>query len=248
MTRKRSPSFQFYADDFLAGTCDMSMEEVGAYIRLLCAQWSKQKLRDDAQILMRIMGATPQEFDRIWPVLSPKFGMRIEDGIGNPRLEAVRDVQLTRSKNGSKGGKAKGKQKPSKTQAKKAGVRSMETGDGDGDRKEEMRIGDGEDAHSDFDRFWAAFPSGRKTDKARARKAWESAIKKADPEVIITAAAEYAKSPLGRGQYVKGPAPWLNGHCWEDDRQAWQRNDAIPERTRRNLQSAAAFVNGENLF
>ena len=37
----RAPAFQFYADDFLAGTMTMTNEERGAYISLLCLQWSK---------------------------------------------------------------------------------------------------------------------------------------------------------------------------------------------------------------
>jgi uncharacterized protein YdaU (DUF1376 family) len=34
----KPPAFQFYADDFLGGTIDLTTEEVGAYIRLLCFQ------------------------------------------------------------------------------------------------------------------------------------------------------------------------------------------------------------------
>lgn len=37
----KPPAFQFYADDFLAGTCDMTQGEIGAYILLLCHQWNK---------------------------------------------------------------------------------------------------------------------------------------------------------------------------------------------------------------
>ena len=78
-----------------------------------------------------------------------------------------------------------------------------------------------------FDRFWSAFPPGRRQGKEAARKAFANAAKKADPEVIIAAAAEYAASPVGRGQFVKGPAPWLNQGCWDDDRAAWNRSDRV---------------------
>jgi hypothetical protein len=79
-----------------------------------------------------------------------------------------------------------------------------------------------------FDRFWEAFPSGRKTGKGSARKSFDVAVKAkhVDPEAIIAAAAEYASSPLGRGEFVKGPTPWLNGECWQDDRAAWNRVDS----------------------
>lgn len=36
-----APAFQFYPDDFLAGTCDMTQNEVGAYVLLLCQQWNR---------------------------------------------------------------------------------------------------------------------------------------------------------------------------------------------------------------
>jgi uncharacterized protein YdaU (DUF1376 family) len=37
----RPPAFQFYADDFLAGTFSMSNEERGLYVTLLCRQWTQ---------------------------------------------------------------------------------------------------------------------------------------------------------------------------------------------------------------
>lgn len=145
MTRKRSPSFQFYADDFYAGTADMSLEEVGAYMRLLCVQWSKQKLQNNAQILQRIMIASREEYDRIWPVLSDKFGLSIEGGIANPRLEAVRDKQVARQKSGSKGGKAKrvakSKQSVSKKSARKEMGRELEKEIGEGSKEEVQEKG-----------------------------------------------------------------------------------------------------------
>lgn len=77
-----------------------------------------------------------------------------------------------------------------------------------------------------FERFWTAYPSLRKTDKAKCIKAFEIKAQKNAPEVIIKAAEEYAKSPVGQGQYCKGPLTWLNGECWLDDRAAWQRSDS----------------------
>ena len=82
----------------------------------------------------------------------------------------------------------------------------------------------------DFERFWREFPSGRKTGKDAALKAFTKALKKTDSQTIITAAREYAASPLGRSDYVKGPTPWLNQGCWNDDRSAWNRGeDSAPQ-------------------
>lgn len=76
-----------------------------------------------------------------------------------------------------------------------------------------------------FESFWKAFPSGRKQGKEAAQKAFSLALKKTTAETIIRSAAEYAASPVGRGEYVKGPVPWLNQGCWDDDRAAWHRSN-----------------------
>jgi uncharacterized protein YdaU (DUF1376 family) len=43
----KPPAFQFYADDFVAGVADMTQSEVGAYILLLCHQWSRGEIPSD---------------------------------------------------------------------------------------------------------------------------------------------------------------------------------------------------------
>jgi hypothetical protein len=83
----------------------------------------------------------------------------------------------------------------------------------------------GEVESASFEVFWEVFPSGRKQGKGAAWRAWQVAIKKTSAQLIIDAAREYAASPVGQGQYVKGPVPWLNQGCWSDDRTAWQRSD-----------------------
>ena len=44
MSQTKAPAFQFYAQDFLTGTLDMTMEEKGIYITLLSIQWSKGEI------------------------------------------------------------------------------------------------------------------------------------------------------------------------------------------------------------
>ena len=74
----------------------------------------------------------------------------------------------------------------------------------------------------DFEAFWKVYPAGRKTKKKIAFKAWGKAIGEAEPQAIIEAAAEYAASHVGQGEFVQMPASWLNGECWSDDREAWK--------------------------
>jgi uncharacterized protein YdaU (DUF1376 family) len=89
-SKRKAPAFQFYADDFLAGTSDMSAEEVGGYIRLLCHQWTKGGIPNDPERVARIAGLMG----------SPCVGyvmakFRLSDGhtLKNERLEKVREEQ-----------------------------------------------------------------------------------------------------------------------------------------------------------
>lgn len=79
---------------------------------------------------------------------------------------------------------------------------------------------------SDFEDFWAAFPKKRRTKKQKAFTAWSKSIKRFDALKIIEAATEYAESAVGQSDYVLGPEPWLNGGCWDDDREAWKRGNS----------------------
>lgn len=83
----RSPAFQFYADDFLAGTLDLSQEEVGAYVRLLCHQWNRGSIPVETEKQQRLAGGSVSV-----DVLA-KF--RLVDGCGlvNDRLEKERAKQ-----------------------------------------------------------------------------------------------------------------------------------------------------------
>lgn len=68
---------------------------------------------------------------------------------------------------------------------------------------------------SDFEKFWEIYP--KKLDKGAARRAWTTAIKKAEPELIIERAKAYADDPnLPEKRYIKYPASWLNAEAWEN--------------------------------
>ena len=86
----KPPAFQFYADDFLAGCVDMSNEEVGAYIRLLCHQWSKGGIPNDLDRISRMAGAMPRP--SLGFVLA-KFRLCDDGQYRNDRLEAERQKQ-----------------------------------------------------------------------------------------------------------------------------------------------------------
>ncbi len=113
-------------------------------------------------------------------------------------------------------------------------------------KKEGVRgVGEGGDGFNDF---WAVYPEGRKEKKGDARAAWKRAIQKAEPQTIIAAAAEYAKSEVAASQYVKGPTPWLNQECWDDDRAAWKsKRDTDPRGTEALLRQYQTTIDEEPL-
>lgn len=88
----RAPAFQFYADDFLAGTMTMTNEERGAYISLLCLQWSKGFVTElDIQ---RICLGMPTHCQGI---CQSKFEIGEDGHYRNKRLEKERTKQKERS-------------------------------------------------------------------------------------------------------------------------------------------------------
>jgi hypothetical protein len=102
---KGAPYFKFYPSDFIGGTSDMTQEEVGAYIRLLCAQWQLGGLPSDPARLFGVAGGI------VPPMVLDKLPIDKTDGKRrNLRLELTRQEVTSKIEklrdNGSKGGKA----------------------------------------------------------------------------------------------------------------------------------------------
>lgn len=86
-----TPAFQFYPADFLVGTAEMTADEVGGYIRLLCYQWTKGELPNSDKKLMQLSGVyTIPELNTI----KSKFEVRNNGTIVNLKMEKVRDEQV----------------------------------------------------------------------------------------------------------------------------------------------------------
>lgn len=88
--KKRSPAFQFYADDFLSGTMTMTNEERGAYIALLCVQWSKGHVSQ--MDFDRMTLAMPSHSQAI---CQEKFQKDADGLMRNARLEMERQKQAS---------------------------------------------------------------------------------------------------------------------------------------------------------
>lgn len=67
-----------------------------------------------------------------------------------------------------------------------------------------------------FEAFWKAYP--RRVNKAKAFRAWKSAVETVSEETLIDAAKRYATYHDAVGtdqQYIKHPTTWLNGGEWD---------------------------------
>lgn len=77
----------------------------------------------------------------------------------------------------------------------------------------------GSDQDPDFVAFWTNYP--RKIGKPSARTAWRKAIKaKVDPQLIITAAAEFRDDPERKRsgkKYTPHPSTWLNDERFDPE-------------------------------
>lgn len=89
----KPPAFRFYVDNFIEGTVEMTDSEVGLYMRLLCAQWSKGSLpNDDSELLRFSRGSTTAlpDLNRI----KKKFVIGEDGQLRNERLEIERSKQV----------------------------------------------------------------------------------------------------------------------------------------------------------
>lgn len=116
MTDNKAPSYPWYPRDFAADEPVqlMSLEEEGAYRRLLDHQWLHGSIPGDVESLARICKNTPiKEMRRIWAKIEVCF-VRMEGQpprYVNRKLERVRQERAAyvehQKESGSRGGKAR---------------------------------------------------------------------------------------------------------------------------------------------
>lgn len=120
------PAFQFYASDYLSSSKvqKMSLEEEGAYIRLLAYSWQDGSIPDDEISLARLCKTNRRKMRLIWENLQDCFKPHpsLPHRLVNDRLEKVREIQAAYRENkiraGHVGGIKSGESKRSKREAK----------------------------------------------------------------------------------------------------------------------------------
>jgi uncharacterized protein YdaU (DUF1376 family) len=221
----KSPSFQLYASDFLTDTLHLTNEEVGAYLRLLLYEWINGGI--PLERAHTVVYATPEDFTRIWPQISPKFRADRDGILTNSRLELERNKQsnyrekqrlnvLKRwGKKGKKGVIPRNYQPTYQNDTLHTSV----------DNTPQPPVRDGGDRtlkalerERDFERFWAAYP--RKVGEVEARRAWQRLSPTPEQFIqIIKALATQRRDPQWQrdgGRFIPHPSTWLNGKRWND--------------------------------
>jgi len=101
-----------------------------------------------------------------------------------------------------------------------------------------------ESAKALFDEFWKEYP--RKVDRAKAIRAFKSALTRATFEEILAGAIAYAKDPQRKTEFTKYPATWLNADAWENEIEPSPDSEAArrsQERRERELARSAELLN-----
>lgn len=101
--RTASPAYQHYAKTWLVATAHLSLEEQGAYQRLLDHQWVDGALPTDERDRARLLGVTLIKWRRLWARLEPLFPNGLNVRLEEVRAEqqAYRDAQSANGKRGA---------------------------------------------------------------------------------------------------------------------------------------------------
>ena len=91
-----------------------------------------------------------------------------------------------------------------------------------------------------FDEFWVSYP--RKLDKAKAFRAFKSALKRARFEDILAGVIAYRNDPKRDPDFTKYPATWLNSDAWENAAALPEVRADIERRREKALADSQAFL------
>lgn len=225
MGTEKAPAFQFYPQDYLSSSrvAVMTLEEEGAYIRLLCYCWTMGSIPKDPVLCARLAGKgcsveAVTNVQRAFNDCSTDSQRLVHD-----RLEMEREKQRLRRESASNAGKKSGQSRAAKSNdASTSNGRSTDVqrnGNTSSSSSKKMKecVSGKMQGDPEFLEFWNVYP--KKADKKRAMKAWKAAIREAEAETIIAGAKVYAEIKRKDPQFIKNAATWLNDGSWENEYQ-----------------------------
>ena len=95
--------------------------------------------------------------------------------------------------------------------------------------------------NAQFDEFWNAYP--KKLDKAKAFRAFRSALKRAKFEDILAGVIAYRNDPQRNPDFTKYPATWLNNDSWENAATTPEVRAGIEARREKELKASDDYLN-----
>jgi len=224
------PYFPMYPTDFEAKTSHLSLEEDGAYNRLLRLMWMTPgcSLPDDNGWVMRRMRCDQATFDRVVTPVILEFMTRKGGRILSPRLlqewQKADETYRLRSEAGKKGGRPQ--RVDNATEQEKAGLSQPKGGPKQPEPEPDIRKREGKPSlalvpkAARFDEFWAVYPhrGGTKRGRKPAEAKYLAAVKAgASEQDIIDGAKRAAMDRQVRAGFARDPTTWLNQEGWNDE-------------------------------
>lgn len=92
--RRKAPAYLHYAQDWIAGTAHLSLEQQGAFQRLLDHQWVDGPFENDPVEIAGRLGISQRRFAKVWQKLARHFPKNPDGRLANTRLEEERAKQI----------------------------------------------------------------------------------------------------------------------------------------------------------
>lgn len=259
------PSLPFFTSDFLTAVAAWPTERVGAYCLALFYQWEHGFVPcDDSTALGFIIHASPARARKLWIEIADKF--QVEHGEArNVRLEEHRiETQAKVNKNkdrSSKGARAMwhkrrlmAAQAHAQAMPKHVPEHSPSNANHNHSHNQSTFGANTPTPHASrsarvvpegFAEFWQVYP--RRTNRAKAEKAWLSLAPDASLRQQIMAAVAWQRQTAGwqkdGGQFVPHAATWIHNRRWEDEPERVSPF-SVSGKTAGNLAALQAFVAG----
>lgn len=209
-----APFMPLWVSDFVGDTLDLDAKEIGAYMLLLMAMWTRDGTLPNDQKKLQRVARVGRDWPKIWSALERYFEAS-EGVITNKRLSQelhkVATKRRANAQSGARGGKAKALKYKQETLANAT--------DSPKQPEPEPDIKDVDKSTScPFPEFWKQWPN--KVSKQAAERAWKKLS--ADDR---RAATESAVSWFSQWQRLNPslspihPATYLNNKRWQDQPQ-----------------------------
>ena len=210
----KDPAVLFYTGDFLIGVVDLTMEERGQYITLLCLQHQKGHLPKKIIIA---------NIPNISPDVLAKFEQDENGAFFNTRMdvesEKRRKFVETRRKNGALGGRTKKTDRLTDRFLLGLAKENLTENENRNDNKNINNHSIKDYIGERFDEFWKAYP--KKVGKEAARKAFTKIRPTAELFKVMLDGIERSKKSQQwqeeHGRFIPNPATWLNQGRWDDE-------------------------------